>query len=98
MENPDGAPDIYDFYEKIKEGNKVLVCLDIDQINAYLFGENNGNDVTFCSAEKIETMLHGEWDVIVISNRFEQSSLINLEHEGYQCYEPYYLEQKVWIK
>lgn len=89
LESYDGSEDVYDFFEEIKSGKKVLICNAIDSAVSYLFGENNGNDVTFCVPEELATeMASGNWDVISVSDIFITPEIEVLFDEGYMLYRP----------
>lgn len=71
LESYDGSPDIYDFFEQIKSGKKVLSCNAINSAVSYLFGEDNSNDITFCVPEELFVMLYNtEYDVVSISDDY----------------------------
>jgi enolase len=71
LQSYDGSEDVYDFFEQIKQGKKVLICNAIDSASSYLFGEDNSNDVTFCVIDELADYLYGlEYDVVSISDKF----------------------------
>ncbi len=71
LESYDGSPDIYDIFNEIKVGKKVLICNAIDTAISYLFGEDNDNEVTFCMPEDIFVKLEDmKYDVVSISDSF----------------------------
>lgn len=90
LESYDGSPDIYDFFDQIRSGKRVLICNAVNTAVSYLFGEDNTNDVTFCLPEELYIMLSdGEYDVVSISDVF-----LTPEMEAYfgsnkwSCYTP----------
>lgn len=90
LESPEGLPDIYDFFDQIRAGKKVLICNGVDTAVSYLFGEDNSNDVTFCVPEELPSMLaEEEWDVVSVFDGFLTPALESYFSNGnWTCYTP----------
>ena len=91
LENKDGSADIYDFFDQIKSGRKVLICNSINTAVSYLFGEDNSNDITFCLPTELASILSGEreYDVVSVSDVFLTPELEAFFGDGgWECYMP----------
>lgn len=90
LENLDGSPDIYDFFDQIRSEKKILICNALDTAVSYLFGEDNSNDVTFCiPSEIILKLSEEEYDVVSVSDVFLSSELETYFGNGeWICYTP----------
>lgn len=98
LENSEGAEDIYDFYPMLRYDKKILICNSVDQIHSYLYGENNSNDITYCTVNEVQEKYYdGNWDAIMISTVYDIDKTF-LEEGGYICYKPSQIFQEVWIK
>lgn len=74
-----GDTDVNDFMPYISSGKKVLICNYVASIVSYLYGEDNGNDVYYCTPSELEEEIAtGDYDVIAISSEFmgEETNLI----------------------
>lgn len=98
LDNYEGEPDIYDFYDQIKSGKDVLVCNSVAQAHSYIYGDNNSNDVTYCYIEEFSDFYENkEYDAILISDIYSVNEN-KLCDDGYLRYKPSYLAYSVWIK
>ena len=90
LESRDGSSDIYDFFDQIRSGRKVLICNAMDTAVSYLFGEDNSNDVTFCIPSEIIWMLsEEEYGVVSVSDIFLTPELeAYFGNGGWTCYTP----------
>ena len=90
LESYDGSPDIYDFFDQMKSGKKILICNAVNTAITYLFGEDNSNDVTFCIPEEVFIKLaEEEYDVVSISDVFlTQEIETYFGNSEWVCYTP----------
>lgn len=92
-------PAIYDFFDEIKSGKKVLICNSGDTAISYLFGADNSNDVTFCVPEEVIAYISGEeqYDCISISDVFLTEELdAYFANDDWICHE--ILQAHVFIR
>lgn len=94
LENPEGESDIYDFYDLISTGKRILVANNNDQIISFLFGINNSNDINFVYPDELENKSYSEWDAIAVWNGVNTDFL---QEQGFVLYQPINLNLNIYI-